>query len=177
MSLVKWKEWEKWLWLRAEDMAGSNEPVDKWNATHQVRADHPSKQWWELRMEAEGRGGGGRAERRRSIAWTIMGIVENIANRHNWVDLRDRGGRNVPIGWVAPTLHKKILPFSPNPQVTSTLERRWLLQEWAENSPPRTGMTNKICQITKYKRRKRRGRSEEVVNRFEKSILGKWRTT
>jgi len=35
---------------------------------------------------------------RRSIAWTITKRVENIANPHNCVDLRDGGERNIPIG-------------------------------------------------------------------------------
>jgi hypothetical protein len=48
---------------------------------------------------------------------------------------------------------------------------------WAENSPPTTETMSKICQTTKYKRRKRRGRSKEVVERYEKSILGKPGTT
>jgi len=51
------------------------------------------------------------------------------------------------------------------------------LQEWAENSPPRTGMTSKIWPTTEYKRSKRRGRCEEVEKRYEKSILGKSGTT
>jgi hypothetical protein len=51
------------------------------------------------------------------------------------------------------------------------------LQEWAENSPPTTETTSKICQTTEYKRRKRRGRSKEVVETYEKSILGKPGTT
>jgi hypothetical protein len=51
------------------------------------------------------------------------------------------------------------------------------LQEWENNSPPRTAMTSKICQTTEYKWRKRRGRSEVVVERYEKSILGKPGTT
>jgi len=44
MYLIKWKDWEKRSWVRAEDMAGSNELMDKWNAAHPVPADHPSKQ-------------------------------------------------------------------------------------------------------------------------------------
>jgi len=36
---------------------------------------------------------------------------------------------------------------------------------------------SKICQTTKYKQRRRRGRGEEVVKRYEKSILGKSGTT
>jgi hypothetical protein len=51
------------------------------------------------------------------------------------------------------------------------------LQEWAENSPPTAGTMSMICQTTEYKRRKRRGRGEEVVNRYEKSILEKSGTT
>jgi hypothetical protein len=43
MYLVKWKDWEKRSWVRAEDMTGSKELVDKWNAAHLVPADHPSK--------------------------------------------------------------------------------------------------------------------------------------
>jgi hypothetical protein len=44
MYLIKWKDWEKRSWERAEDMAGSKELMDKWNAAHPVPADHPSKQ-------------------------------------------------------------------------------------------------------------------------------------
>jgi hypothetical protein len=51
------------------------------------------------------------------------------------------------------------------------------LQEWAENSPPTTETTSKICQTTESKGRKRRGRSKEVVERYKKSILGKPGTT
>jgi len=44
MYLIKWKDREKRSWVRAEDMAGSKELMAKWNATHPVPADHPSKQ-------------------------------------------------------------------------------------------------------------------------------------
>jgi len=44
MYLVRWKDWEKRWWVRTEDMAGSEELMDKWNAAHPVPADHPSKQ-------------------------------------------------------------------------------------------------------------------------------------
>jgi len=44
MNLVQWKDWEKQLWGRAEDKAGSKELMDKWNAVHLVPADHLSKQ-------------------------------------------------------------------------------------------------------------------------------------
>jgi hypothetical protein len=71
----------------------------------------------------------------------------------------------------------KIPTILANPLVTSRQERRRLPQEWAENSPPRTGTTSKICLIAEYKRGNRRGRGEEVVKRYEKSILGKSGTT
>jgi hypothetical protein len=48
---------------------------------------------------------------------------------------------------------------------------------WAEISPPTTETMSKICQTTKYKRRKRRGRSKEVVERYQKSTLEKLGTT
>jgi hypothetical protein len=44
MYLVKWKDWEKRSWVRAEDMVGSKDLVHKWNAAHPVPADHPSNQ-------------------------------------------------------------------------------------------------------------------------------------
>ena len=44
MFLIKWKDWEKRSWVRAEDMAGSKEVMDNWNAAHLMPADHPSKQ-------------------------------------------------------------------------------------------------------------------------------------
>jgi hypothetical protein len=72
MYLIKWKDWEKRSWVRAEDMAGSQELMDKWNAAHPVPADHPSKQWWESRMEEEAGGEG-----RRSIVWTMTKRVED----------------------------------------------------------------------------------------------------
>jgi hypothetical protein len=57
--LIKWKNWEKRSGVRPEDMAGSKKLMDKWNAAHPVPADHPSKQWWERRMEGEeGKKGG-----------------------------------------------------------------------------------------------------------------------
>jgi hypothetical protein len=43
MYQSKWKDWEKRSWARGEDMVGSKELMDKWNATHPVLADHPSK--------------------------------------------------------------------------------------------------------------------------------------
>jgi len=100
-----------------------------------------------------------------------------IPNAHNCVDLRVGGGWNIPSGWVAPTLHKNFLTFSPTPLVTSRQERQLLFQDWTIHSPLRTPMTSKICQTTHYKCIKRRGRSEEVVERYERSILGKLWTT
>ena len=58
MYLIKWKDWEKRSWVWAEDMAESKELMNKWNAAHPVPADHPSKQWWERRMEGEEGGKG-----------------------------------------------------------------------------------------------------------------------
>jgi hypothetical protein len=72
MYLIKWKDWEKQSWVPAEDMAGSKELMDMWNAAHPVPADNPSKQCWERRMEGEeGREG------RRSIPWTMMKRVQD----------------------------------------------------------------------------------------------------
>jgi len=171
--------------------SGSKVLVDERHAAHPVLADLPSKQWWEWGMEEEGRGGKkeGREEiycmdhdekswgyRSHTNEWKVRD-GGRISNPHNCVELRNAGGRNIPIGWVAPTLHQNLLPFAPNPLGTSRQERRQLLQEWAVNSPPTTGTTGKICQTTYHKWRKRRGRGEEVVKRYEKSILGKSRTT
>jgi len=44
MLSVKWKDSEKGSWVRAEDMVGSKELMDKWNAAHPVPAGHLSKQ-------------------------------------------------------------------------------------------------------------------------------------
>jgi len=51
------------------------------------------------------------------------------------------------------------------------------VEEWAENSPPRSGMTSKICPTVEYMRGNRRGRGEGVVKRHKKGILGKSETT
>jgi hypothetical protein len=40
MYWVQWKDWEKRSWVRAENMVGSEEIVDKWNAAHLVPANH-----------------------------------------------------------------------------------------------------------------------------------------
>jgi hypothetical protein len=47
----------------------------------------------------------------------------------------------------------------------------------AETSPLITGMNSKISQSTEYKSRKRSRTGEEVVKRYEKSIIGKLGTT
>jgi len=58
MYLDQWKDWEKWSWVQAEDMARCKGLVDRWNATHWVPADHLSIQWWErLRGKWQGKGG------------------------------------------------------------------------------------------------------------------------
>jgi hypothetical protein len=55
--------------------------------------------------------------------------------------------------------------------------RQQLLLEWAENAPPGTGMTSKVCHTTEYKQRMGKGSGANVVNRYEKSLLREWGTT
>ena len=55
MYLGKWKDWGKWSWVWVADMAGIKKLVDRWNTTHPVPPNHPSKQWCERRMEGEGK--------------------------------------------------------------------------------------------------------------------------
>jgi len=76
------------------------------------------------------------------------------------------GGRNIPIGSIASTLHCKFVPFSTNPAVTSKYECHQESQVWVEYSPPRMAMTNNICPTAKYlwrRRRRRKGRSCEEI--------------
>jgi len=51
------------------------------------------------------------------------------------------------------------------------------LQDSAEDSPPGTEMLSKICPTAEHKQEMRRGRSKEVVKKYEKRIQGKSGTT
>jgi hypothetical protein len=40
MYFIEWKNWEKQSWAQAENITGSKELANQWNAAHPVVADH-----------------------------------------------------------------------------------------------------------------------------------------
>jgi len=91
---------------------------------------------------------------------------------YNWVDLRDWGGRNVSIGWVAPMWHQKFLPQSHISLLTMWCKRQWKSQKSAEYSPARTGAMRKAFPTAEYKQSTKQEEAMKLLQDMRRANLG-----